>query len=305
MSYGVQTYDDSVRREDLLDVISDVSPDDNPLATMLGTTTAKGTYHEWAEDYISRPSSVASSAEGATTTYSDLTQPSRRGNFTHIISQSFRVTGTESAVAVAGMADPYQYQKGKALRTWKNNLEYNLLRSTAASGSSGVARTMIGIAAVVTSHYTNRNSGTSLTEDMLLDGIQDVWTDVGSDSVCDLILTTMPLKRRISSFTAGSTKYIDASDKKLVRPVEVYESDAGLVRIMAHKDVANAATTPGPMLLGLREDKWKIAYLRRPNSEERPKDGDYRGGEIIGEMTLEYLAQRANFKQTGFVLTGI
>jgi len=305
MAFGLHTYDDAVRREDLLDVISDVSPDDNPLSTMLGTTTAKGTYHEWSEDYISRPSSVASSYEGKTTTYSDLTQPSRRGNFTHIISQSFKVSGTERAVAVAGMSDPYQYQKGKALRTWKNNLEYALLRSTAASGSSGVARTMIGIAAVVTSHYTNRNSGTSLTEDMLLDGIQDVWTDVGSDSVCDLILTTMPLKRRISSFTAGSTKYIDASDKKLVRPVEVYESDAGLVRIMAHKDVANSATTPGPMILGLREDKWKVAYLRRPASEERPKDGDYTGGEIIGEMTLEYLAQRANFKQTGFVLTGI
>lgn len=305
MAFGLMTYQDTVRREDLLDVISDVSPDDNPLSTMLGTTTAKGTYHEWAEDYISRETSVASQAEGKTTAYSDLTQPSRRGNFTHIIGQTYRVSGTERAVAVAGMGDPLQYQKGKALRTWKNKLEYNLLRSTAASGSSGVARTMIGIAAVITSHYTNRNSGTSLTEDCLLDGIQEVWTDVGSDSVCDLILTSMPLKRRISSFTAGSTRYIDASDKRLTRPVEVYESDAGIVRIMAHKDCLNAAATPGPEVIGLREDKWKVAYLRRPQAEERPKDGDYDGGEIIGEMTLEYLAQRANFRQTGFVLAGI
>lgn len=305
MAFGLMTYQDTVRREDLMDLLSDVSPDENPLSTMFGTSTAKGTFHEWTEDYISRPSSVASSAEGKTTTYSDLTQPSRRTNWTHIISQSFRVSGTESAVAVAGMGDPYKYQQAKALRTWKNNLEYALLRSTAASGSSGVARTMVGISAVVTSHYTNRNSGTSLTEDMLLDGIQDVWTDVGRDSVCDLILTTMPLKRRISSFTAGSTKNVDASDKRLTRPVEIYESDAGVVRIMAHKDVRNAAATPGPELLGLREDKWRIAYLRRPFTEKRPKDGDYEAGEIIGEMTLEYLAERANFRQTGFVLNGI
>lgn len=305
MSFGLITYDDTVRREDLIDLISDVSPDENPLSTMLGTTVARGTYHEWAEDYISRPSSVSSSYEGKATEYSDLTQPSRRGNFTHIISQSFRVSGTERAVAVAGMSDPFQYQKAKALKQWKNNLEYALLNSTKASGSSGVARTMIGISAVITSHYTNRNSGTSLTEDMLLDGLQDVWTDVGSDSTVDLILTTMPLKRRISSFTAGSTKYIDASDKKLVRPVEIYEADTGIVRIMAHKDVASAAATPGPTLLGLREDKWRIAYLRKPAAEERPKDGDYNGGEIIGEMTLEYLAERANFKQTGFVQTGL
>lgn len=305
MSIGLITYLDSVRREDLIDLIADVSPDDNPLSTMLATTQAKGTYHEWSEDYISRPSSVSSAAEAATTTYSDLTQPSRRGNFTQIISQSYRISGTERAVSVAGMSDPFQYQKAKALRTWKNNLEYALLRSTAASGSSGVARTMIGIDAVVTSHYTNRNSGTSLTEDMLLDGLQDVWTDVGADSTCDLILTTMPLKRRISSFTAGNTKYIDASDKKLVRPVEIYEADTGIVKIMAHKDVANAATTPGPKMYGLREDKWRVAYLRKPVAEDRPKDGDYTGGEIIGEMTLEYLAQRANFKQSGFVLAGI
>lgn len=305
MAIGLITYDDAVRREDLLDVISDVSPDDNPLATMLGTTVAKNTYHEWAEDYISRPSSVSSQVEAKTTTYSDLTQPARRGNFTHIIGQSFRVSGTERAVTVAGMGDPFSYQKAKALRQWKNNLEYALLRSTSASGSSGVERTMVGITAVVTSHYTNRNSGTSLTEDMLLDGLQDVWTDVGADSSVDLILTGMPLKRRISSFTAGSTKYVDASDKRLTRPVEIYEADTGVVRIMAHKDVARAAATPGPILLGLREDKWKIAYLRRPVAEDRPKDGDYESGEIIGEMTLEYLAERANFKQSGFVTTGI
>lgn len=305
MAFGLYTYDDAGRREDLLDLISDVSPDDNPLSTMLGTTTARGTYHEWMEDYISRPSSVASSVEGKATTYADLTQPSRRGNFTHIISQSYRVSGTERAVSVAGMADPFLYQQQKALKQWKNNLEYAILRSTAASGSSGVARNMIGISAVITSHYTNRNSGTSLTEDMLLDGLQDVWLDVGADSGVDLILTTMPLKRRISSFTAGSTKYIDARDKRLVRPVEIYEADTGIVKIMAHKDVRNAAATPGPELLGLREDKWKIAYLRKPTAEARPKDGDYDSGEIIGEMTVEYLAERANFRQTGFVLTGI
>lgn len=306
MAWGLISYQDTTRREDLLDVISDVSPDDNPLSTMLATTTAKGTYHEWPEDYLSRPSSVSSAAEGASTTYSDLTQPSRRGNITHIISQSYRVSGTERAVSVAGMGDPFAYQKAKALREWKNKLEYALVRSTTlTSGSSGVARAMVGIQAVITSHYTNRNSGTSLMEDMLLDGLQDVWLDVGSDSTADLILCPIQLKRRISSFTAGSTKYIDASDKRLVRPVEVYEADTGMVRIMAHKDVASAAATPGPTLLGLREDKWRVAYLRRPNAEARPKSGDFEAGEIIGEMTLEYLAERANFKQTGFVQTGI
>lgn len=296
------TYQDSARREDLIDVIGDVSPDDNPLSTMLSTTQARGTYHEWLEDYISRPTSVDSSSEGATTTYSDLTQPNRRGNFTHIVSQSFRVSGTEQAVSVAGMGDPYVYQKAKALRTWKNKFEYNLLNSTNASGSSGVARTMTGITAAITTHVTARNSGTSLSEDMFNEAFQDVWVDVGNESVPDMVLAPGGLRRKISSFTAGSTRYVDASDKRLTRPVMVYESDFGVHRIMAHKDVNNSAGTSH--LLGLREDKWRIAYLRKPTAEDRPKDGDYRSGEIIGEATLEFLAERANFKQTGFNQNG-
>lgn len=302
MAFGLMTYQDAARREDLIDVIGDVSPDDNPLTTMLGTTKARGTYHEWLEDYISRPSSVDSTYEGKQTTYSDLTQPSRRGNFTHIISQSFRVTGTEKAVAVAGMGDPFAYQKAKALRTWKNKFEYNLLNATNASGSSGVARTMAGITAIVTTHVTARSSGTSLSEDMFNEAFQDVWSDVGNDYLPDLVLVPGGLKRKISSFTAGSTRYVDATDKKLVRPVMVYESDFGVHRIMAHKDVRNAAGTV--TMLGLREDKWKIAYLRQPVAEDRPKDGDYTSGEIIGEATLEYLAERSNFKQTGFAING-
>jgi len=45
MAYGLDTYMDTVRRENLIDLISDVSPDKNPLMTMLSTVKASGTYH--------------------------------------------------------------------------------------------------------------------------------------------------------------------------------------------------------------------------------------------------------------------
>ena len=107
MAYGLQTYDDKAIREDLLDLIADVSPDENPLSTMLKTGTATQRTHQWLEDYISRPTSNTGAVEGAAATYSDLTQPSRRTNVTQIISETFRVTGTEMDVNVAGMGDPY------------------------------------------------------------------------------------------------------------------------------------------------------------------------------------------------------
>ena len=271
---------------------------------MLGKTKASGTYHEWMEDYIARPTSVTTSIEGAAATYSDLTQPNRRGNFTNILTETVRVSGTEQAVAVAGMGDPFEYQKGKALVTYKNRLEYTLINGAAASGASGVARQMIGIDSVTTSHYTARNSGTSLSENEFNDMVQDVWNDVGASDVFDIVLVPFGLKRKISTFTAGNTRYLDAKDKKLVRPVMVYESDGGIHRIFAHKDVRSAAATPGPTFLGIREDKWKVADLRAVKFEELAKDGDRKNGQYVGEFTLEYRAERTGVKRTGYNQTG-
>ena len=304
MAYGLHTYQDTARREDLLDIISDVSPDDNPLSTMFATTSASQTLHEWLEDYISRPTSVAAAVEGAAATYSDLVQPSRRNNVTQIITETFRVTGTERSVDVAGMSDPFEYQADKALTNWKNKLEYSLIRGSRASGDSGVARQMAGIQNIVTSHYTNRDSGTSLSETEFNDAMFDVANDVGTGDVPDMLLTTLRLRQKVSTFTAGNTRYVDAEDKKLTRPVAVYETDFGPIRIFGHKDVRSSNATPGPEIHLLREDKWKIAYLRKPVRENLSKDGDRDNAQIVGEATLEFLAERANARRSGYNQTG-
>lgn len=302
MAYGLQTYQDSVRREDLLDIITDVSPDQNPLSTMLSTVDASQTLHEWPEDYLARPAAVSAAIEGADASFSDLTQPNRRVNITQIISKTFKVSGTESNVSVAGMADPYDYQAEKALRDWKNQLEFSLVNGVMASGSSGVARQMAGLQAVITTHSTARSSGTSLSEAEFNDMVKEVWNDVGDSEVFDMVLVPMGLKQKISTFTAGATRYIDASDKKLVRPVMVYESDGGIHRIFAHKDVRNAAGTV--TFLGIKEDKFRVAYLRRPVKVDLPATGDYKAGMIVGEATLEYLAERTSVNRTGYALNG-
>ncbi len=303
MAFGLQTYDSAVRREDLIDLITDVSPDENPLMTMLGTTTATQTLHEWSEDYIARPTSVSSAIEGAAATYSDLSAPARRNNVTQVITQTYRVSGTERQVSTVE-GDPFDYQGAKALRQWKNNAEFALIRSTVASGASGVARTMAGIGAAVTSHYTARNSGTSLSETEFNSMVSDSWTDVGNDNVFDTVLVPFGLKQKISTFTAGNTRYVDASDRKLTRPVMVYESDGGVHKIFAHKDVYNSTTTPGPMFLGIKEDKFKVAYLRKPVRETLAKDGDRENGQIVGELTLEYLAERTSVRRSGYATNG-
>lgn len=299
------TYDAANRREDLLDIIGDVTPDDTPLATMLKTSTASNTLHEWLEDYITPPTSVTFSAEGAGATYTALVQPARRNNITAILTQTFRVSGTERSVTHAGSPeDPMDYQAAKALTTWKMQQEYALVNGAIASGASGTARGMAGLDSVITTLYTARNSGTSLSETEFQDMHQDSWTQGGTDNSFDLVLVPFGLKRKIDGFTAGATKYVDQSDKRLTQPVAIYETSAGVARIMQHRYVDSAAATPGPRFLGIKEDKFRVAYLRKPFKEMLAKDGDRENGQIVGEFTLEYLAERSSVNRTGYNVNG-
>lgn len=298
------TYDDTSRREDLLNVVGDVSPDDTPLATMLKTSTASNTLHEWMEDYISPPTSVTNASEGAAATYAALTQPVRRNNITATLTRTFRVSGTEKAIKTGNGQDPMDYQAAKALRQWKMDQEFVLLNGALASGASGVSRGMAGLDSVITTLYTARNSGTSLSETEFQDMHQHSWEQGGTENSFDLVLVPFGLKRKIDGFTAGATKYVDQSDKKLTQPVAIYETSAGVARIMQHRYVDSAAATPGPRFLGIKEDLFRIAYLRKPFREMLAKDGDRENGQIVGEFTLEYLAERSSVNRTGYNQNG-
>jgi hypothetical protein len=295
---------DASRKEDLLDIIADVTPDDTPLATMLKTSTAKDPVHQWLEDYITPPTSVTFASEGAQASYSGLTQPSRIVNLTAILTETFRVSGTERAANTTAGQDPLDYQAGKALRTWKMKQEYALINGALSSGVSGTAASMAGFINVITTLATSRNSGTSLSETEFQDMHQDSWTKGGNDNAFDLVLVPFGLKRKIDGFTAGATKYVDQSDKRLTQPVAIYETSAGVARIMLDRYIPSAVATPGPRFLGIKEDKFLTAYYRKPFREMLAKDGDRENGQIVGEFTLEYRGERSSVNRNGYAQNG-
>src|SRR3990167_9908390 len=237
MAYGLITYQDTGRREDLLDLIGDVSPDETPLMTLLPDKSASQTLHEWLTFNIGRPTSVTSDVEGGDATYSDLTQPSRLTNIIQNIRQSVRVSGDEETVSVAGSSSPFAFQKAQALRQWKNKAEYALIMGTLASGSSGVARQMKSLRGWVTTNYTNRDSGTSFSETEIDDMVNDVWTKVNPDYVFDMFLMPYKIKSKVAGFSGNSTRTVPADSKKLVRDILVYTSAGGDHKIMAQKAI--------------------------------------------------------------------
>jgi len=302
MAWGLITYQDAARREDLLDVIGDISPDETPLMTLFGTSEAKNTLHEWLEYNISRPTSVSVDAEGADTVFSDLTQPSRVNNVTQIIKQPIQVSRTERKVNVAAMGDPYAWQKADGLRQLKMKMEYSILNAVKASGSSGSARQMDGIDAFITSVVTNRDSGTSFSEQELNDMTADAYDTVRADKIFDMVLCTVRIKQAVAGFGGNATRYIDAKERRLTKDILVYDSAVGSHRIMHHRDVRNDAGST--TVYGLREDLHKVAYLDKPMFEELGKIGDADRGHWVTEFTLEVLEESGELKRTGYAQAG-
>jgi len=280
------TYSAVGNREDLSDIITNISPTDTPLYSMFGRTSAKATYHEWIEDELEQPGANAA-VEGADFTIGTPTTRVRKGNYTQIFTKGYGVSGTQEVVLKAGIKSEIAYQMQKAMKSIALDVEYAIINNLAAvAGDSVTARQMGGIQAFVSTNVLD-NGGTlrALTEDLLNDGIQAAWQAGGKP---DVVVCSGKQKRVISGFTAGVTKFLDAEDKRLVRSVDVYESDFGVVEIVPNR------LMPDDRIFILEKGRWKIAYLRPFKQEEVAKVGDRIERVVVGELTLEARAEKAN-----------
>jgi hypothetical protein len=291
LAFG-NTYDSvgGALREDLLDLLTNLSPRETQLVSGLGQTSAKSIRHEWLIDSLNAVKDNAQ-LEGASITYHNVSNPSRLANYTQIFKQGFKVSDSERAVDEAGFSDRYNYEKTKALALLKNDMEYAVMRGSLVSGSGSGARKLCGVKASLS--LITAQSGTSMTEAMLNSYLQLVWDNTNVE--VDAIYVDMYMKRKISAFTAGLTKNISADDKRLVASVNVYEADAArLVKVFAHRYVTISGTDTNHDLLGINEDKFKIAYLRKPEVKEADGTGDdFSGGNIVTEITVETLHYNA------------
>lgn len=301
---ALYTYDDTSRRESLLDVLRDVSPAaSNYLTTNLGSNTATNTLHEWPVRNISRRTSDQSVAEGNPASEPVGDPPTRSTNFCAIFQEAVKVSGTEEAVRRALPGNAMDDEKKVKLMRLKNDMEWAILNGAGASGASGTARKMKGISFVISTNLTARSSGTSMSTTELEDIMQNSWDAVGDGFAADTILCPMGIKRKIAGFTTGVTRYTDQPDH-VYNNVAVYESSSGVVNIIPHKDVDNTAGSTH--VLAIRMDFYKMAFLtnREPKYEALAKTGDFEFGEYVTELTVESQAERASVKRTGYAQLG-
>jgi hypothetical protein len=285
------TYGAVGNREDLMDLITNISPEETPMYTMFKKSKAKATTHEWLTDSLD---SAAANAQIEAANFSFTTPGTRTrvSNYTQILTKTWEVSNTQDAVDKAGLDSEVSYQMTKAMKEWKRDAEYAIHNGTGNSGASGTAREMTGVRSFITTNVeTGSGSGSEdLTETMYNDLLQTIHAVGGNP---DAAFVNGWQKRKISGFTGGATKNVDASAKKLIANVDVYESDFGLQEIYLDR----YATTSE--VLALEKDKWAVAVLRPLKSVDVATVGDAVRGALVGEMTVEALNEAASGKITG------
>lgn len=295
-------YDDAANRESLLDMIENITPKETQLLSGLGRSTATAVRHEFLTDTLKTVGHNAY-VEGVDASYPAPTNPSRLVNYTQIIRVGYQVTDSERASLQAGFSDRVSYEDVKGLAGWKNDAEFAVMRASLVCGSGSAARSMRGIKNFINSgtgpNYTNA-SGVSLTEPLLNDRLQNVW-DGGAYQV-DALYVPMYMKRKISGFSANTTRNVNSDDRRLVQAIDVYQADAAqMVKIFPHRYVTIVGTDTNYDIVGIQEDKFRIAYLRAPQTRELAKTGDATNKEAVGELTLECLTPKAGFWAQGML----
>ena len=288
-----ETYDAVGNREDLQNIIYNITPTDTPFMSSIGTGTATFTKHEWQTDSLASAASNAQ-IEGDDSPSAAMSATSRVLNYTQISYKPVMVSGTQEAVIHAGVNSELAYQIAKAGKELKRDMELALtgkVNAGAVSGNGASARTSRGFESWTTTNNTY-GSGGSNSSGSVTDGTQRVLTETllktelkscfDNGGEPDLLLVGSFNKQKVSGFTGNSTRMDMAEDRNLVATIDVYVSDFGEVRVVADRVLRSS----GRSALLVETEMFDTAFLRPFETQELAKTGDAMKRLLVAEWTL-------------------
>jgi hypothetical protein len=292
-STALQTYQAIGNREDLEDIITNLSPDETPMFQAFGKTKATSTLHEWLTDTLTAGSAGNGQIEGGDYVFTRAGSRTRLGNRTQLFVRTVEVSHTQRAVNPAGVNDEFEYQLMKSMKTLKMDIEAAIASTaSSASGASGTARTMQGAYAFITSNTASASAtGLALNETDFNGLLQTIWTTAGTHG--GTVYAAGFNKRRISQFVGNATKYFQSSEKEAINAIDVYQSDFGTFHVVLHR------YTPTSYVGVFDNDKWKIAQLMAPKRVDVATVGSADRAAIEAEVTLVALNEASSGKFTG------
>ena len=294
------------QREDLTDVIANISPTETPFQSSIGKTKATAVYHEWQTDSLAAATTNNAAVEGADASDATLSPTVRLGNYTQILQKTIKVSGTLDTVNKAGRKSEKAYQLAKASAEIKRDLETILLanQGRSAGSSNSTARKMAGLlswlttnTSVVTSSnnpttigVSTRTDGTqrTFTEQLLKDAVASVFTSGGNPKV---LMVGPSGKQKVSSFAGiAAQRYMAPSDTPttIIGAADVYMSDFGSMSVVPNRFMRARDA------LVLDPEYAAVAYLRPFQTNELAKAGDSDKTQLLVEATLEVKNEAAH-----------
>tara|TARA_R110002124_G_scaffold26559_1_gene95525 strand:- start:202 stop:1143 length:942 start_codon:yes stop_codon:yes gene_type:complete len=288
------TYDSIGEREDLSDVIYNISPTDTPFLSSAAKTKATAVLHEWQTDSLAAAATDNAVIEGDEATLDAITATTRLSNSCQIMDKTIVITGTQEAVDKAGRASEIAYQIAKKAKELKRDLEASLTSNNAeVTGSATAARVAGGLRSWVATNDVMGTSGTSggagntaatngtqraFTESLLKTVIKSVWNAGGNPT---MIMVGPFNKQKLSGFTGNSTRFDAGADATLYTSVDVYASDFGQLQVVPNRFSRDREAWVLDM------DFWGVAFLRDFSMHDLAKTGDTEKKQLLLEATLE------------------
>ena len=314
---ATKAYDISgnVLREDLRDIIYDISPMETIFMTRAGRGTCKSTTHEWLTDSLATVNAKNAAIEGDAFGAVARTLPSRLKNYTQIARKDFEVTGTAQKTSNAGMRELMAYHTAQASKEIKRDMEAGLLSDEPASaGTSVSARVAAGAEAWIyaPNHISVNQSAATTTAPVsgfatspVTDGTATAFTSTGLNTMLqqawsmggevDTILVGPTLYNTISAFTGIATRFRDVGSRQqaqIIGAADVYVSAFGSHNIVLSR-WARSTT-----VFCLDMSTWEVAYLRPFQTIDIAKVGDAERKALLAEYTLVAKSPLANTKAT-------
>ena len=312
--YDLATSGDNVR-EDLSDIIYNISPTEVPFTSNVGRETSSNTYKEWMVDSLAAASDNKH-IDGDEFSGGALDGSERIGNYHQISRKDLVVSRRANIVNKAGRRSEMAYQIAKRGKELRRDIEHSsLLRKIAVIGTASIGSEpeSAGVPAWIRTNLIRGTAGTApalsnttygfpnalgtegathaLSEDDILQISRQAYDQGGSTN---MIMLPPQLKQSLSSFLFSgtnrriATQYQDhgASPRKgvsVVGAVDVYVTDFQVLDIVPNR-FSPAGTETEVMILDT--EYWALSYLDGYHIEDIAKVGDHRRRMLLADWTV-------------------
>jgi hypothetical protein len=293
------TYSATADREDLSNIIYNISPMQTPFMSSIGKRNINNVVFDWQTESLPTPS-AAGQLEGFELSRSTATATTRVSNVAMISKRDATVTGSQDASDPAGKRSEMAHQLAIMSKALKRDMEEALCQKGAkTTGNATTARVTGGFESWITSNDSRGTSGAStgggaaptdgtqraLTETLLKDTLQLCFENGGEPSMA---ICGPHNKQVISGFT-GRTQARQMIDANTVEAsVSVYSSDFGELKIVPSNRSRERS------LLLVDPEFAKVSYLRDFKTVDIATIGDAETKMIVVEYGLEVSNEAAH-----------